>query len=106
MELSFNCSSNILGYLINPIEVITDLPQIANWIMDIVLDEDLYKDVIGYSCLNDLLTKILKYKYGAPVRLGIGRRYMGGARIQILKNNEQGDTIYPSIFNLSSGISQ
>lgn len=31
------------GYLPNPIEVITDLPQLANWLMDVVLDWQIYK---------------------------------------------------------------
>ena len=42
MELKYKYTSDFSGYLTNPIEVTSDLPQIANWMMDIVLDNHLY----------------------------------------------------------------
>lgn len=42
IQLSFSTDSRFSGYLTNPIEVTSDLPQITNWIMDIVLDKYLY----------------------------------------------------------------
>src|SRR6266487_2760258 len=38
IKLDFAAKSRFSGYLNNPIEVISGLPQLANWIMDIVLD--------------------------------------------------------------------
>ena len=43
MELKYKYTSDFTGYLTNPIEVTSDLPQIANWLMDIVLDNQLYE---------------------------------------------------------------
>ena len=43
INLQFKKDSLFSGYLPNPIEVTSDLPQIANWMMDIVLDNELYK---------------------------------------------------------------
>ncbi len=38
INLEFKKFSGFTGYLRNPLEVVTGLPQLANWIMDIVLD--------------------------------------------------------------------
>lgn len=38
IELSFSKKSGFSGRLRNPIEVVSGLPQLANWIMDVVLD--------------------------------------------------------------------
>lgn len=37
------------GYLPNPIEVISGLPQLANWIMDVVLDWEIYKQTQNFD---------------------------------------------------------
>lgn len=38
IKMDFNYHPNFTGYLKNPIEVISELPQLANWIMDVILD--------------------------------------------------------------------
>nr|MDD3720379.1 AAA family ATPase [Candidatus Gracilibacteria bacterium] len=38
IKLNFKKESGFSGYLPNPIEVLSGLPQLANWIMDLVLD--------------------------------------------------------------------
>lgn len=102
VKLNFNIKLSIADYLKNPIEVVTGLPQLANWIMDIVLDGHIYKNVSLLSDLNKILSQILISKKIGNVRLGIGQRYDGGSRIQIM-NLQTSEQVYPSIFNLSSG---
>lgn len=38
VHLDFTKESSFVGYLPNPLEVVTGLPQFANWIMDVMLD--------------------------------------------------------------------
>ena len=105
MQLSFSTKSSFSGYLYNPIEVSTDLQQIANWIMDVVLDREIYKDDHSnqlWEQLNDVITNILISKHRFKTRLGIGRRNAGLSRIAIMKR-EENILVYPSIFNMSSG---
>lgn len=104
-SMKFKTESEYSGYLINPIEVISDLPSIANWIMDIILDGQIYANStlsIQYY-LNMLLTNLLGSKVGTAVRLGIGQRHTGMNRIAIMDAIRENHMIYPSIFNMSSG---
>lgn len=106
ISMDFKKESGFSGHLLNPIEVITDLPQLANWIMDIVLDLRSNGNVLDnllYSNLNAIISNTLLSKNYGALRFGIGPRGLGGTRIQILQNIENGQMIYPSIFNLSSG---
>ena len=105
LTLSFNTQMSMSGYLTNPIEVATDLPQIANWIMDVVLDMSLYKgETVGlFGQLNDVLTNILISKVNCRTRLGIGPRTSGLTRIAVMNRDVNGVQVYPSIFNMSSG---
>lgn len=102
MELKYKYTSDFSGYLTNPIEVTSDLPQIANWMMDIVLDNYLYGNNDLSQKLQYLISLILSYKHKKAVRIGIGQRNMGGARIQIV-DAQTGSQIYPTIFNISAG---
>lgn len=103
VQLSFSTNSHFLGYLTNPIEVTSDLPQIANWIMDIVLDNQLYGTTKQIqNNINALLSLMLKPKTGENVRIGIGRRNEGAARIEIISAQRE-KCIYPSVFSMSSG---
>lgn len=104
IKLNFKNATDFTGYLINPIEVASDLPNIANWIMDVVLDSYLYKGNTSniFNQLNMILTYILFSKIGCKARLGIGPRTMGASRISII-NKDTGEQIYPSIFSMSSG---
>ena len=89
----------------NPIEVVTGLPQLANWIMDIVLDMRMNQnlpDMIVFSNLNNLITQTLISKKLGALRFGVGSRGMGSTRIQIV-NSQSNQQVYPTIFNLSSG---
>ncbi len=105
VNLDFKKESGFSGYLTNPIEVISGLPQLANWIMDIVLDmhnNQTLADRVVFDNLNNLITKTLISKKLGQLRFGVGPRGFGITRIQIIdtQNKKQ---IYPNIFNLSSG---
>ncbi|MBO4729533.1 MAG: AAA family ATPase [Spirochaetaceae bacterium] len=110
INLNFDLGNGYSGYLSNPIEVISDLPNIANWLMDVVLDIKLYEknnsqDNSLWNEIHNLINKILGAKTNSLVRFGIGQRQAGSTRIQILKiiGNGKEESLYPSIFNLSSG---
>ncbi len=102
MKLSYKYTSDFNGYLINPIEVTSELPEIANWMMDVVLDSELYKKYELLQKIQHLISIILSNKHKNSVRVGIGPRNMGGARIQIV-DDETREMIYPTIFNISAG---
>jgi AAA domain, putative AbiEii toxin, Type IV TA system len=106
IELSFAKKSGFSGRLKNPIEVVSGLTQLANWIMDIVLDlrgvNDPLSQILFYN-INLILTYTVSSKELGPLRFGIGPRGLGGTRIQILESKENGKWLYPSIFNISSG---
>ena len=61
IELSFKKSSYFSGYLPNHIEVVSDLETLANWVMDIVLDYQLYKS-------NDALQLRSSFNRNLPVK--------------------------------------
>ena len=106
VDLDFAKSTLFSGKLRNPIEVISGLPQLANWIMDVVLDASLYKDAqsqILINNLNKILSNTIISKGLGALRFGIGARGAGGARIQVVTNQSDSKNIYPSIFNISSG---
>lgn len=106
IKLSFKKEMDFAGYLPNPIEVTSDLPQIANWFMDVVLDRYIYPS--DKSCLilqyqiNDIISNILHSKVNCNTRLGFGPRLVGATRIAIMKRDVD-EQVYPSIFNMSSG---
>lgn len=104
ISLTFKKESPFSGYLPNPIEVTSDLNEVANWMMDIVLDKYLYQGTASATStqLNKIFTSMLKGKIGQPVRLGIGPRQSGATRIQII-NQITDQQVYPSIFSMSSG---
>ncbi|WP_162884793.1 AAA family ATPase, partial [Pseudomonas syringae] len=104
VKLEFQFEGAFNGYLTNPIENISGLPSFANWLMDVVLDQQFYpadtSPLIGH--LNVLFTQALIGKTPQPVKLGIGPRGAGRTRIQIA-DAVTNTTIYPSIFGISSG---
>lgn len=104
VEVEFNLKSLFSGQLRNPIEVVSGLPQLANWIMDIVLDLQ-YSDSTSRE-LKDNIDKIISFtlnsSHGSQYRFGIGPRGYGNTRIQIVDTIKD-TSIYPSIFNMSSG---
>lgn len=104
VSLSFKNHTAFAGYLVNPIEVTSNFPDIANWIMDMVLDAELYDGIAEKNIqhLNTIFSELLKVKVKAQVRLGIGPRNYGFTRLQIIETLS-GKKVYPSIFNMSSG---
>ncbi len=108
VKLDFTKQSGFSGYLKNPIEVVSGLSQLANWIMDVVIDLQYPTSLIIKQNLDEIVTQTLIPKINGSLRLGIGPRGSGGTRIQIVQDtieNQQSTPkmIYPSIFNLSSG---
>lgn len=107
VSLDFKKQSGFAGYLKNPIEVVTGLPQLANWIMDVILDLRL-PSTHGNSAplfenLSSILSAALHTKNFGRVGFGVGSRGLGGTRIQIMEQVANGQAVYPTIFNLSSG---
>lgn len=106
ISLKFKTKLEFSGHLKNPIEVTSGLEDIANWIMDIVMDTYLYheehKAEEVLRNINKIFSELLKPKVNTPVRVGIGPRQYGATRIQIVTQVD-GTQIYPSIFNMSSG---
>ncbi|MDR1729273.1 MAG: AAA family ATPase [Prevotellaceae bacterium] len=129
INLDFTKENSFTGYLPNPLEVVTGLPQFANWIMDVVLDMELYKQIqrvqlpngqiqiidtsternVLWDSLRQIISQtLISKKYNSTLRFGIGRRNSGSTRISIMNDkNINGENIvtqvYPTIFNLSSG---
>jgi len=124
IKVDYKIDGTFSGYLENPIEVITGIRQLANWIMDVVLDWENYKEIqkvklsdgseksidntpelIIWSNLNDVLRKTLSSKnIDGTVRIGIGKRINAGNRIAVVSDNDGViTTISPNLFCLSSG---
>ena len=105
VKLKFDINVRYSGYLKNPIEVITSLPEIANWLLDVVLDE---KMISGNQkaneldrSINSIVKNILSSKLGNDIHFGLGERNSGATRLSILGADNR--AIYPSVFNISSG---
>ncbi|MDR0800894.1 MAG: AAA family ATPase, partial [Endomicrobium sp.] len=113
VNLSFEKERSFSSRLNNPIEVITGLPQLANWIMDVVLDsrqQDYGKN--DKNCnknnllneINDIITQTLISKKFGEVKFDIGQRNLKNARISIKRiDRKLNNVVYPTIFDLSSG---
>ena len=121
IKLKYSIESGFAGYLPNPIEVVSDITELSNWIMDLILDirskqrsililnnsGGFTEQVINseenevWKNLNTILSKSLYSKiYKGVVRFGIGERNYGATRICIMNDNS---VICPSVFYLSSG---
>lgn len=105
----YDLQQRFSGKLTNPVEVITNLPQFANWLMDVVFDRQMTHDPnveILFANINEVFSNTLSIKSEKKLSIGIGQRIMGATRIQIVERDALGKwkrTIYPSIFNMSSG---
>ncbi|GBO52091.1 hypothetical protein APA_4396 [Pseudanabaena sp. lw0831] len=104
VKLEFSKENIFAGYLRNPIEVISGLPQLANWLLDIALDLQYTNTgvITLMSNLNTIITQTLISKNYGELSFGVGTRSYGATRIQIT-DRQSSESIYPSIFNLSSG---
>ncbi|MDY6381987.1 MAG: AAA family ATPase [Synergistales bacterium] len=124
-KIDYKLDNPFSGYLTNQIEVITGIRQIANWLMDVVLDWEVYKttqqiqlpngkqkmvDVTPeytlWNNINNILRETLSSKkIDGSIRFGIGKRNNAGSRLAIVSEDNNGTqtTISPNIFCLSSG---
>jgi energy-coupling factor transporter ATP-binding protein EcfA2 len=106
IKLDFAKRSGFAGRLNNPIEVVSGLPQLVNWVLDVVLDmtnnPNALQSRLLFNSLNTILTNTLISKGLGTLRFGIGPRNYGGVRIQVVSQSSN-TSIYPSIFNISSG---
>lgn len=113
IKLNFKKESWFSWYLPNPIEVTTWLQNLANWVMDVVLDlrfenwetfTDKVKNNVLFWNLNLLISDILISKEYWNVRFWVWERNLWWSRIWIYKDLENKTTIqiYPTIFNMSS----
>ena len=110
------------GYLTNPLEVTSDIHDITNWILDVVLDQEVNGENIKlpngeiariaapeqeiWLNAKKILECALVSKFPKRnVRFGVGRRNNSGSRLSIMEiiNGENVRQYCPSIFNLSSG---
>lgn len=130
VQIPFSMTQKIMGCLPNPIEVVSGLEQLACWIMDVVLDWEIYRNIKTiplsdnsrkiidtspestlFNNLNCIVAASLSSKYKGKlsvndrIRLGIGKRDNSGRRVSIVldKGNDNIVTIAPNIFCLSSG---
>lgn len=110
------------GSLPNPIEIITGLGHLSNWILDIVLNGEVYprytppikmadgsvqrfditpekKVLIN---LNNIITQILSSKKFGDLRFAISKRNNSGQRINIV-TQDGSSAVVPNIHCLSSG---
>lgn len=124
IKTNYKLKGGFVGSLPNPIEVVSGIRQLANWILDVVLDWETYKrsekrkDSNGveqtidtspelniWRNLNEIIRQTLSSKhYVGTVRLGIGKRNDAGTRISIVEDNQEHlTTVSPNLFCLSSG---
>lgn len=124
-KIDYKLDNPFSGYLTNQIEVITGIRQIANWLMDVVLDWEVYKETQQiqlpngthktvditpeytlWNNINNILRETLSSKkIDGNIRFGIGKRNNAGSRLAIVSEDNNGiqTTIAPNIFCLSSG---
>lgn len=121
-DITHKLNAEYNGYLNNPLEVTSDIQNIANWILDVVLDQEVNTQEITLS--NGTKAKIpapeqaiwmntkkvlecaLISKFpNRNVRFGIGRRNNSGSRLSVMEIVSGGnDKQYcPTLFSLSSG---
>ncbi|MBQ9513859.1 MAG: AAA family ATPase [Clostridia bacterium] len=122
-EIKFKLGASYAGYMPNDIEVVTNFHNLASWMMDVVLDWQVNKELQHISTaqgsisldvtpentriwisLNDIINSSILNNEGGTLRLGIGKRVNPAQRISIMRDEDKGKyQKYPSIFNLSSG---
>lgn len=90
INLEFKKESGFSGHLKNPIEMVSGLPKLVNWIMDVVLDflNQEAKSEILFANLNGLISEALVSKNYGKLKFGVGPRGSGSARIQIIEDKD------------------
>ena len=121
----FTAKQFYTGRLKNPIEVITGVGQMAEWILDVALDWFVYKnekeyiDASGNTCKIDMtlenilwhnICEVISYALyskldGGIAAFALGHRNEGVSRVSIIrkKEGEKNKLLSPSISLLSSG---
>lgn len=122
----FNIQNDINGFLKNPIEVVSGLPAILNWLLDMTIDRlmqgtmgqptgqsgrpisNINQSVSTTSTLamfESLLNLTLKNKLQVErVVLAIGDRHSGETRLRIAnRDTPENAPLYPSLLHVSSG---
>ena len=124
-KTEYKLESSFDNVLKNPLEVVTTIRDIANWIMDVVFDwannqeikiidhgkegvskVDETPEIHLYGCLVTILAATLasKYESGGQIKFSIGRRGSPDQRLAISRfDGEKKDIIVPNIFSLSAG---
>lgn len=124
-KTAYKLESSFDNVLKNPLEVVTTIHNIANWIMDVVFDwannqeikiidhgkegvskVDETPEIHLYGCLVTILAATLasKYELGGQIKFSIGRRGSPDQRLAISRfDGEKKDIIVPNIFSLSAG---
>ena len=98
-----------LDSLPNNLEVVSDVDDIARWILDVVLDSILYQkdneyEKIYWDFLNHVLQDTLSVKYeDRNCRFGIGKRHRDDVRLSIVSGSDVPKTLCPTIKSLSAG---
>ncbi len=112
-KLKLDMTDRFANELLNKIECTKSIEDIANWIMDVILDKELYKNAKDKSIflVNDKLHMLInfcieklfsgKFEKYKNIRIGIGTRKSGLARLSII--GDDGKVLIPSIFNMSDG---
>lgn len=126
IQFDYSKSLSFNGYLPNPIEVISGIQSLTNWMLDLLLDLQIYKygdkytrDATGndyqiilptredeiLKSINTVVSSALSSKhYAGTVRIGIGTRNFSANRISIMNDVDgKHNQICPSIFALSTG---
>ena len=123
-DIEISNSIRFTGELPNPLEVRTGLDAFSSWLLDVVLDWVVNKDVkkvkeqeqeielditperMLWQNLSSMMKSILAAKnYQGLVRFGIGRRSNTGNRISVMHDmpNDQSEQLCPNLALLSSG---
>lgn len=123
-DLQYKKSLCYSGELLNPIEVISCMDKLSNWIMDIVVDWEVYKnkgkveDKNGniieidrtpeldlWRNMSAIVSRVLCAKNdGGHIRFAIGKRNNAERRVSVVSdNNGIINTLAPNLFALSSG---
>lgn len=145
-KIEHKLETGFTGYLPNRIEVFCQFKEIANWLLDVFLDN--IQHIQKLNSLSSKLQSFIHVENGSPILdnnpdsaiilqeifrtsnlsehtilsnfnqiltnalfakfpfkslgISVGERFRGGNRINIVDTNT-GETVYPNIFNMSSG---
>lgn len=109
-QFEFRKDNRYSGFLTNPLIVVSGIEGITNWLMDLVLDKELYdnhsvveQETRLWRNVSSIISSTLSSKLnGLRVRFALGRRNRGASRISVVRQDNSED-IYPSIYGMSSG---